>query len=555
MTRGSPRGQHRWRPRRDCGSAGGFTLLEAVVVLLLLSLVVAGVLPLLTTGDQVYGEARRSQGMLRNANVAVEHMVRDLRAAVALREAADGVLRLELPRVQEAGKNGVARVVEYRLAADGHLTYWWSWALDTDARFRRQLTVQAAPGQKVPRGYNASFCLDHRALVSQGKSLPDGRDVRVWYWDGTRMWELDRILDPSSQWNSTSNSSPGCLASQVKIWFRVQRDIPAGGADGGYFVYYGAMQAGPPLQDAERVLLEAEDGSSLDGWVRRDSLAGSYAASASGFHFTANSGTGFRQLSRSLPAHRDVEVIWRFTSLSVGNNRRQVGVAVRLQDDGIGYWLVPGETISNNQLRLRRASGWGSSGTILARYNLAIQPNTAYWARFEITGPPNPAQPCSNSNRVRLRGKVWQEGSTEPATWQIDYSDGSPSCVRSGNHIALVNGSAATSAQPLDHLHQLVWVIARLSPEPVSQLGQEEQVDAVLPPAQPSPEPLAGVFDRMLVRCFKSPNHPLDCREVGSVSSLEVRLVARDPEPDPVRGPVRSLEVVGHAAVRPEVRR
>ncbi len=527
------------------------------MVLLLLSLVVAGVLPLLTTGDQVYGEARRSQGMLRNARVAVEHMVRDLRAAVALREATDGVLRLELPRPQEKElppeqrKNALARVVEYQLAPDGHLTYSWSWATDTDARYRRRLTVQAPPGQEVPRGYNASFCLDHRALVSQGKSLPGGRDVRVWYWDGNRMWELDRILDPSSRWNSTSNSSPGCPVSQVKIWFRVQRDIPAGGADDGYFVYYGAMQAREPPEEADRVFLEAEDGSSLDGWVRRDSRAGSYAASAFGFHFTANSGTGFRQLSRSLPAHRDVEVVWRFTSLSVGDDAHQVGIGVRLQDDGVGYWLVPGETNSNRRLRLRRAAGWGSSDTVLATYNLAIQPSTAYWARFEITGPPNPAQPCSNSNRVRLRGKVWQDGSTEPATWQIDDSDRSTSCVRSGNHISLVNGSDAA----LDHRHHLVWVIARLSPEPVSQLGQEEQLATALPPAQPSPQPLAGVFDRMLVRCFKSPNDPWDCRDVGSVSSVEVRLVARDPEPDPVRGPVRSLEVVGRAALRPEVRR
>lgn len=549
MRRGSPRGG-------SPGAASGFTLLEVVVVLLLVSLVVAGVLPLLTTGEQGYGEVRRSQDMLGNARVALDQMTRDLRAAVAVRQATDGLLRVELPRAQEHGKDALARVVEYRLDGGGHLTHSWSWAFDTDARFRRQLTVQAPPGQPIPRGYDASFCLDHAALVSQGKSRPDGQDVRVWYWDGSRMWELHRILDPGSQWNSTSNSSPGCLASQVKVWFRVQRDIPGGGADGGYFVYYGATQARQPPEDRDRVFLEAEDGSSLYGWVRRDSRPGSYVASSSGFRFTATSGTGFRQLSKSLPGHAGVEAVWRFTSLSVGNNRRQVGVGVRLQDNGVGYWLVPGETNSNNRLTLRRASGWGSGGTVLAQSTVTIQPNRVYWARFEVTGPPNPAQPCSTSNPVRLRGKVWQDGSTEPA-WQIDYSDVSPSCVRSGNHISLVNGSAATSAQPLDHLHHLLWIRmprvqeARLGEEPVSQLGQEEELATVLPPGQP-PQPLAGFFDRMLVRCFKY-THEAGCAELGSINGVEVRLVARDPDPDPVRGPVRSVEVVGRAVLRPEV--
>lgn len=550
MTQGLPHGRN-----------SGFTFLEVVVALLLLSLVVAGVLPLLTTGGQVYEEVRRSHDMLRNARVAMDQMIRDLRAAVALREAGDGLLRVELPRAQEYGKDALARVVEYQLATDGHLMYSWNWAFDTDARFRRQLTVLAPAGQKIPLGYDASFCLDHAALVSLGKSRPDGRDVRVWYWDGARVWELDRVLDLRSQWNSTANRSPGCPPSQVKIWFRVQRDVPPGGADGQYTVSYGAMQAGPPPQNGDKVFLESEDGSSLDGWVRRDTRNGSYAASSSGFHFTANSGTGFRQLSRSFQAHQDLEVVWRFTSLSAGNNRRQVGIAVRLDNNGIGYWLVPGETSSNNQLRISRASGWGAGGTLLTSSSLTIQPNTAYWARFQITGPPNPAQPCSASNPVRLRGKVWPESSPEPNSWNVQYFDTASSCVRSGDHISLVNGSAATSAQPLNHLHHLVWVRmarvqdARLGEEPASQLGPEEDLTTVAPPAQLSPQPLAGVFQRMLVRCFKSPTAEIDCRDVASVFSVEIPLVARDPDPDPVRGPVRSLEVVGHAALRPEVPR
>jgi len=112
MPRGSRRTGRRW-PRGQ----GGFTLLEAAVALLLLSLVVAGVMPLLAMGDQVYQEGWRRQEMLRNAQVALHRIARDFVRAATVQQASGGTLRFDA--VTETG----FETVEYSIGADGDLTY------------------------------------------------------------------------------------------------------------------------------------------------------------------------------------------------------------------------------------------------------------------------------------------------------------------------------------------------------------------------------------------------------------------------------------------------
>jgi prepilin-type N-terminal cleavage/methylation domain-containing protein len=112
MKPASPRGLSTERP----GQAG-FTLLEVAVVALLLSLVAAGVMPLLVTGDQAYQEAWRRQEMLRNARVALDQIGREFQRASAVLQASGGVLRLQV--VAEAGEE----TVEFVLQPDGDLTY------------------------------------------------------------------------------------------------------------------------------------------------------------------------------------------------------------------------------------------------------------------------------------------------------------------------------------------------------------------------------------------------------------------------------------------------
>ncbi len=103
--------------RKPVRAEAGFTLLEASLVVLLLGLVAAGLLPLVTTAGQVYGDAWRRQHMVRNGRTALDQMSRELRAAVQLYEVSNARLRFDT----DAGDAGV-REVEYVLQ-NGYLLY------------------------------------------------------------------------------------------------------------------------------------------------------------------------------------------------------------------------------------------------------------------------------------------------------------------------------------------------------------------------------------------------------------------------------------------------
>jgi type II secretory pathway pseudopilin PulG len=95
----------------------GFTLLEAALVLLVVSLLVAGVMPMFALGDEAYQEAWRRQEMLRNARVALDQLAADFARASAVHQATSGTLRFEV--VTQTG----LQAVEFTLQPGGDLTY------------------------------------------------------------------------------------------------------------------------------------------------------------------------------------------------------------------------------------------------------------------------------------------------------------------------------------------------------------------------------------------------------------------------------------------------
>src|SRR5262249_53702941 len=145
---------------------------------------------------------------------------------------------------------------------------------------------------------------NHASLVGAGKSLAGGDDVRVRYWSGSAMVELDRVLDPASSWN----------AAATTIWFRLQAGGGAGATGTNYYLFYGNLADANPPAYGPNVFLDYQDGAALDGWIRRDAFPGTYASSpSSGFLFQAAAGSGFRELTKNVP-HGDVEIFWGFTS-------------------------------------------------------------------------------------------------------------------------------------------------------------------------------------------------------------------------------------------------
>ena len=91
-------------------------------------------------------------------------------------------------------------------------TAWW----DSSYSYRKELTITAG-SEAIPSDYSVSLTFDHAALVGAGSSQSNGDDIRITYWNGSDWDELDRMLDPGSDWNTTT----------TKIWSRLKlRSLP-----------------------------------------------------------------------------------------------------------------------------------------------------------------------------------------------------------------------------------------------------------------------------------------------------------------------------------------
>ncbi len=487
------------RARSRPASAGGFTYAEVLLVVLLLSLVVAGILPLLTGGDASYQEVRRRQEMMQNARVALDKLLRELRAAESIRVATPPQIQMTL---FWGDGSGATPTVEYVLnAVTGDLQYRWS----ADWDYRRQITVTAPAA--VAAGYAVRLTFNHSALVTAGKSLAGGADVRVRYWNGTEMVELDRLLDPPSSWNAISTT----------LWFRLPTAMAAGSTNNNYYLYYGNAAASPPPANGDNIFLDYADGTSLGGWTRRDTCApvppAGYTTSADGFVFQASSGNNcYRRLSRAI-AHTDVEIFWGFRSGVTGdqpqNDRHMVGMGARLSDGGAGYLVTPGYD-SNRRLRIIRVTSWtdntGSNVAQTARDAVLyrVTPGVDYYGRFYLV---------SSS----LQAKFWAAASAEPAGWMLS---GSNALYASGPHYTLVDGHDA----PQNHIHGRVIVRPRVTSEPTLALGVETagtRPDAL--------EALAGPFRSISVTCYSAAGAVVPCAPTTPVRSVQVALAVMDP--------------------------
>ena len=489
----SHRGPNAWR-----GEAG-LSFVEVLLVVLLLSLVVGGLIPLLTGGEESYQEVRRRQGMIQNARVALDKLLREVRVAESFRVISPSLIRFTM---FWGDGTGATPTVEYALnGVTGELEY--RWGADWDSR--RQITVQAQAGNAVASGYTVALTFDHAALVSAGKSLASGNDVRIRYWNGSRMIELDRFLDPTSAWNRTN----------TMIWFRLQAPISAGLTDVNYYVHYGNPGAGTPPANGDNVFLDYEDGTTLDGWTDRDTCSGTYSPSADGFVFTTSSGSCHRQYSKNVP-HSDVEIFWGFWSSPTGaSDGHQTGVSARRSDTGVGYLVTLADEV-NTTLRIRYWTVWSTTGGAIVSAPASVTPGTNYYGRFYLVGS-------------SLRAKYWAVGTAEPG-WMVSVTH---STVASGPHYGQVDGYAA----PMTHRHRTVIIRPRVALEPTTALGPEA------PGARPDPlEALAGPFRSMTVTCFDATGATIACSPTTPVRSVQVALVVMDPT-----GRISDVTVTGQA--------
>jgi type II secretory pathway pseudopilin PulG len=480
----------------------GLSYVEVLVTVVLLALVVAAFLPLLTGGQQGYDETRRRQEMIQNARVALDKLLREIRAAETFQTLSATQISFAL---FWGDGTGALPTVEYAInPTTNALEYRWK-----DNWFkRRQITVTAVDA--VAASYAVMLTFDHAALVSAGTSLADGNDVRVRYWNGTAYTELDRFLDPTSTWNS----------STTKIWFRLQTALSAGATSTAYYLYYGNPQAGPPPANPDNIFLDYEDGTTLDGWTRRDSNSGTYTTSSSDGFVTTVPATGgsndYRELSKTAP-HTNVEIFYgAWLGPTSAADGRGVGVGARLSDTGAGYRLIAGAQ-SATRLRLVRMNTWAGPDTTVDQATITFLPSTDYYVRFYLVG-------------TALRGKAWQAGGSEPAAWQFTATD---STYAGGNHWDI----ADMLRRPMDHRHLSLILRPRVANEPTLSPGGE------MSGARPDPlASLAGPFRSMSLSCYDAAGASVACVGVASVRVVQVALVVMDPD-----GKVPDMTLTGRA--------
>ncbi len=487
----SPRGlsHHGAQPRQACGpQPRGFVLVEVLVTVLLLAMVVGALLPVLVIGQQGLDYAGRRLGMIRAGRTALDKLVREMRAAASLRTLAPGQIIFTM---QWGDGTGAEPTVEYSLNALTHnLEYRWNANWD----YREQVTVRAQTG--VPAGYAVALAFNHAALVAARKSLASGDDVRVRYWNGSSTVELDRVLDPASAWNGAATT----------VWFRLQAPIAAGATDANYYLYYGNLADANPPAYGPNVFLDYQDGTALDGWVRRDALAGAYSPSAAnGFVFQAarGSGNGFRELTKNVP-HGDVEIFWGFSSAATDDaDGHDAGMGARLSDTGVGYRVAVADQ-TNTTFRILYWPGWSRNGGAIRSVAGPTLPGRSYFGRFYLVG-------------TSLRAKYWLAGTPEPAAWQLAAVDARTAV---GNHYGLVDGFRS----PENHSHGTVIIRPRVALEPVVTLGPETagaRPDALVA--------LAGPFRSLTVSCFDALHASIACSPTPPVRAVQLSLVVMDP--------------------------
>ena len=146
----------------------------------------------------------------------------------------------------------VSSTVSYTATATITPRNWWN----HDYEYRSQITIDNSIASALGAGYSVCLDLDTAPLISNGKMLPSGNDLRILRLNVSSWIELDRnVIDMNT--------------SSTQVWFKTQADIPASGSDNDYYMYYGNPSAGTPPANKSNVYVLWDDfnDGDYDSWT------------------------------------------------------------------------------------------------------------------------------------------------------------------------------------------------------------------------------------------------------------------------------------------------
>jgi len=325
---------------------------------------------------------------------------------------------------------------------------WWHSSYD----YRKHVTVTNNMGSTLSSGYSVCLTMDTATLVSSGKMLPNGDDLRIVYWDGNSFTELDRDI---------INMNTG----STQIWFKTEIDISPDSTDDSYDMYYSSASAVNPLENKSNVYLWYDNFDRADNPDVTTETAynvktggGTWSIESNVLKNVGSSGDPNKLIITGLgDVNVAVDMLVKINVDSFnGGDASRMGLSScmnELSSRGSGYCaLLHDDTTSLDLLNDLRS--WGTRGT----YSWSL--DTWYYMRFRVIDPAN------KLGQV----KVWSVGAAEPSSWTVDGNFGSGN-ERNYGEIGFA-GSRTTDTTYFDDI--LVRYIA--SSEPSTSLGSEESI-------------------------------------------------------------------------------
>jgi len=262
---------------------------------------------------------------------------------------------------------------------------WTGWGHSSTVAVRNNATTA------LPTGYTVQLVLDTATLVSQGQLRPDCADLRVSYVGGSSDVELDRLV-------------VGANTATTTVSFRSQAAIGLAGSDTNYRLHYGKSDAGSPPTNLKNVYAFYDDFQSgtATGWTTK----GTWNVVADGGNYVyryTSGGANWALAYVPMAGLADIDYVARVRAAASTN---WIGLAFRIQDQA--NFLTFYESKDVGQFKL--ANIVADNHSILAYPAFTMNANTWYWLRLQAIG-----------NQVR--GRIWQDGGTEPTSWMINQTD------------------------------------------------------------------------------------------------------------------------------------
>jgi hypothetical protein len=284
-----------------------------------------------------------------------------------------------------------------------NVTLWYRYSTQNSSwwdsyMYVKQITITNRNASILVKNYSINFTFDHSSLVSAGKSLANGNDVRIAYYNGTSYVEMDRI-------NTTAFNTV-----TTTLWFKLQNNIPASGSDGNYYLFYDNPSALSPPQNKSNVYLWFDDfnrANKADITVEpayRKTNGGTWAIENQKLRNTGATGDPNKLIVAALgnlTQDVDMQIKINVTTWIADADTARMGLTCCMDTlNGEGYCALFHQTHSRFDF-LNDLRSWGTSATV------SWSNNQWYNMKFRVVNP---------SARTGL-AKVWPVGSTEPTTW------------------------------------------------------------------------------------------------------------------------------------------